>query len=1081
MANNNNIKGISVEIGADSSKLAEALKNTTKDCGKLQNELAKVNKALKFDPESAVLAAQKQEILKEAAQKTAEKLELLKQKQESMNKALNSGKISGQEYREFQREIESTRSKLTYYNSELQKSAQAEKELAAGTGKAKEDIQKLSTETVKAQKSLNNFAESSTKAKTEVRQIGEAVNYSASKFETLDSKLNTIFKGTLAGFTGKKLVDYFIGSNADFEQYTTAFTTTLGSAEKAKDLMNDIADFAAETPLSLESLAGTAQILQAYGVAEDEIINKMQTAGDLAQGQADKMDTIAKAYGKMFATQKADWENLKIILEAGVPILQTLADQYGVTTAEMQSMISKGTVGMADLDKALQSLTTGNGQFAGAMKAQSETMSGMLSTLNDSFVKFGRDAGERAFEQIKDSLRRLMNAIDEASKNGTLEQIAEDIGNALNILIKILMSAVEFIVKFKAEIFAGVTAMEAFKLSLKITDLIGKLKTAFAALTSSTNTATAAQWANNAALSANPIGLVVGAIAALIAGTVTLTAASIDSTDALRDIKEEYEAIKERSEETAKSFRSEVDTIKAKNDIYEAALEEYEKTGKGLETLQYAAEELQNVLPDGISLIDKESGAYRLLGDELDNVIEKMQKRVDLSIQEDTYKAAIEAQNKAYDDYEKKRAEFQKEADLISSGVIDKSASSSYESLKKAAQEAYAEYEKYEKEADNKLAEYKQMLLSNNEEEAQAVNNNLEETAETFAEAQKKLKSSYDLTEKTESEYYTGLEELLKKHNVEMTDETEKYYIDIAQYKKKQEEKALSEQKAAAEKMAAEQKQLNEKSKQEAEKAAKEAADSWEKEFEAVSNEAIKAFDKISDKRERLEDKLADSVTVSVEEDDEYKLTDLEAETEKLKEYQRLREELLASTNEEFVTETFDSMSVDEAGKYASTLLSNRDGLQQYLADWQEQQAVISEISMNTYKNEADNVKDYFFNEIGEKLNEMPDIAAIAGAETAKKYADSACEALRQKMAEINASMMDIYYNPKLNPNFRYNGTSDYEYGRVTSQTPKVIKETVHMPVGDIVIQVDGQNLVTRTLNELRDQVLIHGRYSDLF
>ena len=107
------LKGITVEIGGDTTKLGDAILKARKSAKDLSGELRGVESLLKLDPTNTVLLAQKQEILAESIAGAKDKLKMLIAAQESMSKQLADGKISPEQYRDFEREIESTRQQLT--------------------------------------------------------------------------------------------------------------------------------------------------------------------------------------------------------------------------------------------------------------------------------------------------------------------------------------------------------------------------------------------------------------------------------------------------------------------------------------------------------------------------------------------------------------------------------------------------------------------------------------------------------------------------------------------------------------------------------------------------------------------------------------------------------------------------------------------------------------------------------------------------------------------------------------------------------------------------------------------------------
>ena len=107
------LKGITVEIGGDTTKLGDAILKARKSAKDLSGELRGVESLLKLDPTNTVLLAQKQDILAESIAGAKDKLKMLIAAQESMSKQLADGKISPEQYRDFEREIESTRQQLT--------------------------------------------------------------------------------------------------------------------------------------------------------------------------------------------------------------------------------------------------------------------------------------------------------------------------------------------------------------------------------------------------------------------------------------------------------------------------------------------------------------------------------------------------------------------------------------------------------------------------------------------------------------------------------------------------------------------------------------------------------------------------------------------------------------------------------------------------------------------------------------------------------------------------------------------------------------------------------------------------------
>lgn len=106
-----------------------------------------------------------------------------------------------------------------------------------------------------------------------------------------------------------------VGYTANVEQLQTSFEVMTGSAQKAEQVMDRISQLGAETPFEMTDLAETTQLLMNYGFAADDAINRMTMLGDIAQGNADKMNSIATAYGQMSSAGKVSLEDVKQMID----------------------------------------------------------------------------------------------------------------------------------------------------------------------------------------------------------------------------------------------------------------------------------------------------------------------------------------------------------------------------------------------------------------------------------------------------------------------------------------------------------------------------------------------------------------------------------------------------------------------------------------------------------------------------------------------------------------------------------------------------------------------------------------------
>lgn len=119
----------------------------------------------------------------------------------------------------------------------------------------------------------------------------------------------------IAGSLFKDALTQGVEFNAQIEQYTTSFEVMTGSAEKATEVVERLKKIGSETPFELNQLAEVTQLLMNYGFTADEAIDRMNMLGDISQGNADKMNRIAMAYGQMSSAGKVQLEDIKQMIE----------------------------------------------------------------------------------------------------------------------------------------------------------------------------------------------------------------------------------------------------------------------------------------------------------------------------------------------------------------------------------------------------------------------------------------------------------------------------------------------------------------------------------------------------------------------------------------------------------------------------------------------------------------------------------------------------------------------------------------------------------------------------------------------
>jgi len=172
---------------------------------------------------------------------------------------------------------------------------------------------------------------------------------------------------------------------ADFEQTKVAFTTLIGDAAKAEETLAQLHQLGAETPFEFPELADAGRKLIAFGEGADTVADTLRRIGDISAGVQAPINEIAELYGKARVQGRLFGEDINQLTNRGIPIIQELAKQFGVSDSQVKKLVADGKVGFPQVEQAFISLTSEGGKFAGMMEAQSKTTSGLFSTLKDGF------------------------------------------------------------------------------------------------------------------------------------------------------------------------------------------------------------------------------------------------------------------------------------------------------------------------------------------------------------------------------------------------------------------------------------------------------------------------------------------------------------------------------------------------------------------------------------------------------------------------------------------------------------------------------------------------------------------------
>lgn len=174
-----------------------------------------------------------------------------------------------------------------------------------------------------------------------------------------------------------------------------SFNTLFGSADIASQFLTELRKTAARTPFEYNDLTGMSKILNTYGYDENHILPTLEIVGDAgaALGMvAQDMNEVSTAIGRMNASGKTTLEYINPLQERGIDAVGALAKNYGVSKGDIYEMISDGEIAGEEAARVI--LRSMADSFAGAMQNQSQTMSGLQSTLEDANAELANAMGE---------------------------------------------------------------------------------------------------------------------------------------------------------------------------------------------------------------------------------------------------------------------------------------------------------------------------------------------------------------------------------------------------------------------------------------------------------------------------------------------------------------------------------------------------------------------------------------------------------------------------------------------------------------------------------------------------------------
>ena len=236
------------------------------------------------------------------------------------------------------------------------------------------------------------------------RSLGESANAELQSMDGFMAKAAQTAAGLFAVDKLKDFASAVATVRGEYQQLEIAFNTMLGSKSKGDALMAQLIDTAARTPFEMKDIAEASKMLLAYGMEGDKVNETLIRLGDIASGLSIPIKDLAFLYGTTMVQGRLYTQDLNQFLGRGIPLADELAKQFGKNKSEVKKLVEEGKIGFPEVQKAIEALTNEGSKFGGLMDAQSKTISGQLSNIEDAWEQMMNEIGKSQEENISGAL-----------------------------------------------------------------------------------------------------------------------------------------------------------------------------------------------------------------------------------------------------------------------------------------------------------------------------------------------------------------------------------------------------------------------------------------------------------------------------------------------------------------------------------------------------------------------------------------------------------------------------------------------------------------------------------------------------
>jgi tape measure domain-containing protein len=275
--------------------------------------------------------------------------------------------------------------------------------------------------TGRARKENGQFVTTAEAAAAGLQKQGKAAQQAGASVSNFGGTVRAL----LGSFALIQSARFVFVKTAELESQTRSLEVLTGSAQKAGQIIKELQQLGAVTPFTSTELIDSAKRLQAFGVEADKVVETTKRLADVSGATGAELSGLVTAYGQVQAKGRLQGEELLQFQERGVALQTELRKMYGLSGEEFQKALEKGRIGSEAVEVAILRLTSAGGKYANGAIAQSDTLNGRLSTLQDSIGVLAQTIGSTlapvfqwALTQATAVVSEIQRVIDEANNTG---------------------------------------------------------------------------------------------------------------------------------------------------------------------------------------------------------------------------------------------------------------------------------------------------------------------------------------------------------------------------------------------------------------------------------------------------------------------------------------------------------------------------------------------------------------------------------------------------------------------------------------------------------------------------------------